>query len=189
VAVNAELESKLRTLIDKDEIHGVLMQYCRGVDRAVGELIEASFHEDGIDDHGYFKVAGAKAIADTIIGRIRTGSVASMHLIGNETIELEGDLAIVESYFLALLHEERDGGEFTRIRCARYLDRMERRAGRWGIAYRVVVDEWDRVDPVEGHVVGRELFHRGQRSTEDIVFRLRELTPEQISGTVVGASA
>jgi hypothetical protein len=182
--VNPELEQKLAALIDKDEIHGVLMRYCRGVDRAQGDLIADSFHPDGIDDHGYFKVAGNRAIADTIIDRITTGSVASMHLVGNETIELDGDLAVVESYFLALLHEDREEGEFTRIRCARYLDRMERRDGRWAIAYRVVVDEWDRVDPVGGRVKGRELFHRGQRSADDLIFHLRNLSPEQISGEV-----
>ena len=47
------METKLRQLIDKQEIYEVLCTYCRGVDRCDADLVRSAYHEDSYDDHGY----------------------------------------------------------------------------------------------------------------------------------------
>lgn len=52
----------------------------------------------------------------------------------------------MESYHIALVIRNVDGVETQSRIGGRYLDRMERRDGRWAIAHRDVVFDWSRVD-------------------------------------------
>jgi hypothetical protein len=69
---------------------------------------------------------------------------AHQHYVTNSTIDLDGDVAHVETYFIlaALRHQTRE--QF--VSGGRYVDRFERRDGRWAIATRVVICEW-ALDP------------------------------------------
>ena len=44
--MDSELEARLRVLLDKQEIHEVIMRYCRGIDRADRALEAAEPPED-----------------------------------------------------------------------------------------------------------------------------------------------
>ena len=46
---------KLQQLLDKQEIHEVIMRYCRGIDRLDREMIRSVYHDDAIDEHGLWK--------------------------------------------------------------------------------------------------------------------------------------
>lgn len=140
------VEQRLRELLDKEEIRQVMYSYARGTDRCHGELIGDAYHEDAWDDHGNFR-GSRDVVVDTIVGR-GAGARASMHHLGNILIELRGDTAHVETYFMACQWLERDGTPYTRMRAGRYLDRFERRDGRWRIAHRTVVDDWSRLDEI-----------------------------------------
>src|SRR5216683_16224 len=50
--MDADLEARLRVIADQQEIHDLLVRYCRGVDRRDPRLILDAFHEDGTDGHG-----------------------------------------------------------------------------------------------------------------------------------------
>lgn len=54
----------------------------------------------------------------------------------------------------------------------RYVDRFERRAGRWGVVRRVVVHDWDAVLPVAGDF-GEMVatFTGGRRDRNDESYR------------------
>jgi hypothetical protein len=68
------------------------------------------------------------------------GRHRAQHYTTNQTIDLDGDDAHVETYWLCVLKQlDSDGGE---LLGGRYLDRFERRNGEWRIAKRVVVHEW-----------------------------------------------
>jgi 3-phenylpropionate/cinnamic acid dioxygenase small subunit len=68
------------------------------------------------------------------------------HFISNIVIDLDGDQADVESYHIAVvIRDEANGQAETRIG-GRYLDKMARRHGRWGIVHRDVVFDWSRVE-------------------------------------------
>jgi hypothetical protein len=130
-----------------------------------GELILDAFHPDATDDHGVPR--SPQAFLDAIKNAV--GPHPSMHLTGNELIEFDDTGAWVESYFISIQTLERADGRYTRNRGGRYVDRFERRGGKWRIAQRTVVDDWSRIDRVIETV--SELARPGQFAPDDLVYR------------------
>jgi hypothetical protein len=149
--MSGELSSVGQTvarLVAHEEIRQAMYAYARGVDRLDEALITAAYHEDAWDDHGNFRGDRSTAVG-TIMRRGAAGATsASMHHIGNILIDLHGDTADVETYFVAYQLRVADGRTYTRMRAGRYLDRFDCRDGRWRIAKRRVVDDWSRLDEV-----------------------------------------
>jgi SnoaL-like domain len=160
---------ELAALLDKQAIYEVLVRYCRAIDRLDRELLTTVYHPDAWDDHGTFRAGAADAIEE-LVRRVRTLSKSSMHSITNVLIDLKGDSARSEAHFIAWMRFDRGEREFIRALGGRYLDSFERRAGEWRIANRVVVQEWCRIDPVTEEWKSLPLFHRGQRSRDDLVY-------------------
>jgi hypothetical protein len=162
-------ERLVRELADKQEIHEVLMRYCRGIDRCDEELLRDVYHPDATDNHGLFVGKATDFVPWALKGLER--DINTKHYICNELIELDGDVAYVESYLLAVHHRQaKEGGLVDLTMAGRYVDRFERRAGVWKIADRKVILDWARIDPVEkGFSV--EKFLNGKRSREDEVYR------------------
>ncbi len=168
--MDAEQTNRLvRELADKQEIHEVLMRYCRGIDRCDAELLRSVYHSDATDNHGLFVGKAADFIPWALKGLAR--DLNTKHYICNELIELAGDVAHVESYLLAVHHRmAKEGGLVDLVMAGRYVDRFERRAGQWKIADRKVILDWARIDPVEKSF-SVEKFLTGKRSREDEVYR------------------
>lgn len=171
--MDKELEARMRELLDKQEIHEVLLRYCRGVDRCDRDLIASCYHPDAVDDHGDW-VASGKDAPDHIVKLVKKTLLAGMHFLGNQLIEVEGDVAWSESYFQAFKDFERDGKRYVRVRAARYVDRFERRNGRWKIAERVLTDDWNRVDEVVEIHGGPDRFRFGSKDKSDAVYAIRK---------------
>ena len=163
----SHMEASIRQLLDRMEIHDTLVRYCRGVDRMDGDLVLDVFHPDATDDHGVPR--SPKEFLDAI--KNAAGPHPSMHLTGNELIEFDDTGAWVESYFVSIQTLERADGRYTRSRGGRYVDRFERREGKWRIARRTVLDDWSRIDRVVETVM--ELAKPGQFAPHDLVYRLR----------------
>lgn len=124
---------------DHLEIQQVLYRYCRGVDRGDVELLKSVYHEDATDDHGTFKGLG-RDFAVNVIGRMNQVAVQGQHQVTNTLIQLDGDKAAVESYFIAFNPEtDATGQPALALVIGRYLDRFEKRNGAWKIADRKVV--------------------------------------------------
>jgi hypothetical protein len=133
------------SLAAKQEIHELVLRYCRGVDRLDLDLVRSTYHPDGVDHHTGFDgpiddylvwVAGA-------LSRFR----GTMHLVGNHLVELDGDLAVAETYGTAVhWGDPPDDPRRNFTSGFRYVDRVERRAGRWAVAERWAVREWTRSD-------------------------------------------
>jgi hypothetical protein len=129
-----ELAASVRKLQDRQEILDRITAYCRGVDRMDRELILSAYHPDAVDDHGVF-VGSPQGFADWVIEVCRTRLQSSSHMIMNHTCEIDGDTAHAETYVLtATMPLKVNGG--------RYIDRLERRDGRWGIVARKLVLDW-----------------------------------------------
>lgn len=158
----------LREVADRQEIHQALMRYCRGVDRGDEALINSAFHPGAVDDHGTPRLATELAAG---VATLRQRQL--MHFTGNVLIELDGDNAFVESYFISFSPVDEDGKTSTRSRAGRYLDRFERRDGEWKIAYRKVVDEWARLDELT-RLPDHWGDNMGVRGPDDDVFHMRE---------------
>ena len=131
MSIDEKTERALRVLLDKQEIHEVLMRYCRGIDRCDAELLHSVYHPDATDDHGLFKGKAYDFIPWALNALARDEGTS--HYIANELIELDGDVAYCESYFFGIhRRQEKDGGgAVDLVFSGRYADRFERRAGAW----------------------------------------------------------
>jgi hypothetical protein len=165
-------ESELQSLVDKQAIYDAMMLYCRGVDRCDEELMRSVYHEDAHDHHGGFS-GPAWEFVELFVPQSRSESTFTMHLVGNMYIELDGDSASSESYFVAHVGRAADGVEYVDAFGGRYVDQWERR-DRWGIAAREVVHEWSRSNGygLEPFDLPKELFAQPSRDRrEDLSFR------------------
>ena len=74
--------------------------------------------------------------------------VATMHLNGQSTVELDGDRATGESYCLAHhLTEAEDGSRTLMVASIRYLDTFVKRDGAWLFAERRLMVNWTDTRP------------------------------------------
>ena len=149
------------------EIRQVLYRYCRGVDRGDRAMLKSVYHPDAEDDHGSWRGLG-RDFADYIVDALDGADSASQHHITNVLIELDGDRAAVESYFLAF-HPYRVDGQPERLAFVggRYLDRFERRDGVWRIAKRRVVLDWTRSEVAGSAWAAEARFALGGRREQD----------------------
>jgi hypothetical protein len=57
--MDEDLKSKLRELVDRQEIWAVVLRYSRGIDRLDRELVRSCYWDDAIDDH-YAYIGGTR---------------------------------------------------------------------------------------------------------------------------------
>jgi SnoaL-like domain len=82
----------------------------------------------------------------------------SKHLIMPSVVRIAGDRAAAETNVVIMVRQK-IGGVLTDLTSyARFLDRLERRDGRWAILERIAVYERDRLDPVEPSDAFAKLF-------------------------------
>lgn len=130
----------MEQLLDREMIRDCIIRLARGEDRRDAEALKSCFWPDSGFDYAMYAgtfpeylawvVPGADAITNT------------QHVIAQTLIELDGDKAQAEthvvSYHRVLVDEvERDtciGG--------RYLDKLEKRDGKWAIAHRTMLYDW-----------------------------------------------
>jgi hypothetical protein len=130
-------EQMLRELHDRQEILDCIHRYCRGVDRFDRDMLLSVYHPDAIDDHGAF-VGGREAFADWAFAYHKEHQLSHHHMVFNHSVELDGDSAHSETYWL-FFGENR--AKPNTLAIGRYLDRFEKRDGRWAIAARVCLSE------------------------------------------------
>lgn len=158
----SQAPNTLETLLAKQDINDVLMRYARGVDRADAELLKSCYHEDATEEHGPTYSGLAHAYIDGAVPRMQAMGVMA-HYLCNVAVELDGDVAHVESYVLTFARFEKDGEPWDTLTGGRIVDRFERRAGVWKIAHRKMAFDWNRDAPSsEGWCLGMfKLDHPG----------------------------
>ena len=132
-------------LADREAIRDCLFRYCRGIDRLDDELLHDVYWQDAIDEHAGFIGSGEEFIVHVFkaLGPLDQ----TMHALQNILIEIDGDVARIESYFHAFHRIPEAAGPRDLIVGGRYLDRMEKREDIWRIAYRTVMIDWMRHYP------------------------------------------
>jgi ketosteroid isomerase-like protein len=144
----------LQRMLARDEIRDVLARYARAIDRADGALLKSCYFEDAMEEHGSSFTGRAHEYVDGAIPKVRAMGVMQ-HLLGSSHIELDGDVAYVETYIWTFLRVERDGRSWDTFTGGRLHDRFERRDGLWKIAHRRTVFDWNRDTPSsEGWCLG-----------------------------------
>jgi hypothetical protein len=176
-----QLETEVRRLRDRSEILDCIMRQSRGVDRHDAELMNSSYHEDGLAAFGSARIPAAEFgewSKTAHAGRFRL----HMHNITTHTCEIEGDVAYCESYCIAvfLSPDQRR----TSLVASRYLDQLERRDGEWKIVSRRAVT--DIAAEGDASFLGA---YRGRPVEEDVFWTRNDPSyqrPIDLSGSIPG---
>jgi len=127
------LRDDVQYLMDRSAILDCISAHARGHDRHDAEMITNAYHPDGIDEHGKAVHSGTDYAA--WINRVHAaGSQVHTHNITTHTCEITGDTAHCDSYVLVCLLNH--DGVTARLISGRYIDRLEKRDGKWKIAAR-----------------------------------------------------
>ena len=150
-AANApRLPARLQAAIDKTEIADVVHSFARGLDRMDENLLRSIFHPDMTVDlgPGIFQGTGSDYI-HWVLGMLQQARMTH-HLVGSVHAQVEGDVALVESYGHIHYRLDKPTGREDLFRGIRFLDRFERRpagpAGVWKIIHRKEVIDWVRTE-------------------------------------------
>ena len=135
--------ARLERLLDETDIRDCLARFSRGMDRFDKAVYLSSFHADAIVAAGPF-VGSAEACYDWAKPMHEAGQLATHHNLLNCTIDIQGDTAHTETYYL-FVGRNRDDSNW--IAGGRYLDRLERRDRQWKIALRTNLIEWSGLVP------------------------------------------
>jgi hypothetical protein len=145
-----KLNPRLQAAIDKSEIADLLHSFARGIDRIDENLLRSVLHPDATLDlgPGVFQGTGGDYV-HWVLGVLQTIR-SSHHMITNIRVELEGDAALVESYFHGYMRIEKPIGREDVFMGGRNLDRFERRpagsSGVWKIVHRKQIIDWVRTE-------------------------------------------
>lgn len=153
------LERHVRELRDRQEIADVLYNYMDCADRYdFDRMAETCFHEDGVFVSEQQRGSDPVPIREFFDwcrapnGPV-TGFIQTMHYLMNMMIKLNGDEALAQSHILVQHMISKDapdlplfpnlGKDYGLLGGSRYLDRFERRNGRWAISRRELQMEWN----------------------------------------------
>jgi ketosteroid isomerase-like protein len=136
--MDAATETRLLELLDRQDISDCLHRYARGMDRFDKALLLSAYHSDAVDDHGSF-VGSPAEFWDHFHARHSKHNRGHHHSLSNITVELSGDCAHSETYYL---FESINADGSVTLHGGRYLDRFEKRGGDWKIAARACIVEW-----------------------------------------------
>lgn len=161
-----DAETELRDYAARRAIHKLVYTYMRAQDRLLPELHRSVFADDAYVDCGHYKgsAAGFVDFAQGFLGDLR----ASQHLVGQIDVDIAGDTATGEIYFLAQHRLIEGGEEKDLIVAGRYIDEYCRRAGVWKILRRHELVDWVRTDPAaDSFLVAAPGLNMGARRAED----------------------
>jgi 3-phenylpropionate/cinnamic acid dioxygenase small subunit len=132
-AHDRDLETRLRRLEDAEEIRQLLLDYARCLDEADYVGYAQLFTEDGELHAQLGQAKGREAIRALLNRRLGADDAPprrkAFHLIGNPTIQVEGDRATSIVTWAYLTHD--DAGFPLLLQFGHYRDRLTRDQGRW----------------------------------------------------------
>jgi hypothetical protein len=166
------LAKEVRYLRDLREIEDCIYRYCRGLDRLDREMALSAYHPDAKDDRGHGKVRTAVEFVDFVFELLKK-SKGTAHCMTNIRVDIDGDVAHAESYVTFHVWALED--DHVALGSARYLDRLERRNGKWGIAYREALMDYRSRLEHRGLLPGTLT---GQRETREDRSYARPLQPK-----------
>jgi len=158
-AAEPTLEAKVQELWDIRAIESLLNRYSRAFDRCDLAGAQDTFWPDALTDYpGFCGLASGMCVhADTIH---REQFDSTQHYITNNEIEISGDAAHSETYFI-MAARLKDAFDALLIG-GRYLRRIERRDGVWRIASTVTVVDWS-----SDKNAARQVIESGSKSARD----------------------
>jgi ketosteroid isomerase-like protein len=161
------MDPRLQKLLDEQAIRRLLADYAHGCDRCDEALMAGVYADDSWDDHGHVKARGedfARIMTGDLIPRT-TRSLS--HLLGQSLIEIDGDEARAETYFIAVTLSESDGTPMCNQLGGRYADQLRREGDAWKIVKRTAIRDWSISLRVEADSFAAAQLIPGARSAAD----------------------
>lgn len=176
------VDDDFRKLLDetasRQQITQLCHRYCRALDRVDEELLRSVFHPDSTHDHDIYKGSSSDFCGHAIA--LLKVLERTQHHLGNVLVEVKGDVATSEAYFMAYhrlgagvsgpgMFEREDVSSAQDVLVGgRYIDRFERRDGEWRIAHRTGVHDWETWQPAsERYLPIMSPAARGRRDRND----------------------
>jgi len=142
------MDEAVAELLAKQAITEALYKYCRAMDRMDNELGKSVFHADAPADYGGMYQGTGHGFIEYVYGA-HAGMLLHQHQLGNVLVTVNGDTASSESYVTVSFRRKDETGAVVGMRsCGRYLDRWEKRGGRWAISNRLYLHLFDETHPV-----------------------------------------
>lgn len=162
------MDPRLQEMLDHFEIRKTLALYCHACDRVDAALLSSVYAgEDSFDDHGLVRASGpeyAERMAEMIV---ETTDVVS-HTLGQSIIEIDGDEARAETFFIAFLTALGEDGQPRLSQLSgRFVDRFERLGEGWKIKHRIAVHDTSITWKIEEDFLETNQLIRGTRGAED----------------------
>lgn len=159
--------SRLQAMLDHFEITQTIAEYCHGCDRCDEAHMGSVYLDESWDDHGHIKAKGAD-FARLMTLDIKAQSTSLSHLLGQSLVQVDGDEAGAETYFIAVSRSlGPDGKELCNQLGGRYVDRLAREGGRWFVKHRIAVRDWSISLPIEQDWLSDAGMQAGARSNAD----------------------
>ena len=171
--------SFLEELEARTAIEDCLKRFARAVDRKDWKSARAAYHDDAVDDHGFFKGPPDQFLAH--IEKLHAQQDHSMHFNTNVLIEFQSpERAFVETYVL-VLQRFRPGSPgvppeaagLRNMASARYIDLFEKRIGEWRVVHRTLVFGDIVGEPMREAVAFPPDFTVQKHGLDDPMYRLR----------------
>jgi hypothetical protein len=159
--LKAEDTSDLQEMLEHYRITKVLAEYAHGCDRLHRDMMAGTYMVGSWDDHGSYKGDGHEFV-DYCMTHIPGTYKSCTHQLGQSLIKVDGNEAGAETYFIAVLRRDKDGGEVLDQIAGRYVDKLQRVDGKWKIKKRDCVRDWSITIPVTDNFSKNDPFIVGQ---------------------------
>lgn len=138
VTMPAAEYTRMKKLLDEQDIRDCQARIARGADRFDRELYLSACHPDARISVGGHTMAAADSFEGGKAGHAE-GTIATLHCLGTSNCDINGDVAHVETYHI---YHARTKDDTSWVATGRYIDQFERREGKWGLVFRHIAVEW-----------------------------------------------
>lgn len=135
-----DYEASVRWLRDREVIKNLYRRYAYGVDSIDFDLVRTVFHPD-CECVGTAEKGGLDEYLDGMEEALHAWD-ASMHFVGNQYVEIDGDEGFVESWVVGYHMEAEDSPLQHLVLGLRYQDDLVRDGDDWKIIRRVTSKQW-----------------------------------------------
>lgn len=163
----------IQEMVDHYEITKLLASYCHGVDRMDERRASNVYAKESCDDHGPYTNTGPAFIRG-VMERMGAGATtADTHLLGQTQVNINGDQAGAETYFLFFGHKvNEDRSEVLLQLGGRYVDKLIREEGCWKITKRVCIRDWSITSPINEDWLRGVSWINGKRNNDDLSYEV-----------------
>ena len=161
-----DLEAEVRDLAAHRDIHDAVCRYMRGQDRLDPVLHRSAFHDDAWVDCGLVNGTADEFVA--FAQGFPADTKGSQHFMGQAQIDVRGDRASGEVYFIASHRIVEIGEEKDLFVAGRYIDEYARKNGEWRLSKRRLITDWVRTDPADSAFIKANptMILAGRRGTD-----------------------